>query len=105
MRVLRKNSWFNTRYERFVNLKNTNPNLVALLSVGGWNFNITMMSAMLATSESRSEFINTSITFLRQRNFDGLDLSFEYPGSQGSPAVDKQRFALLVQVSKLDEVM
>lgn len=84
-------------YQRVNALKNINPQLRTLLAVGGWGFGTEKMTAMLATPENRNEFVMTSIQYLRQRNFDGLDLDFEYPAARGSPPEDKQRFTLLVQ--------
>ena len=57
------------------------------------------MTLMLATEDTRAYFIKTSIEFIRDRGFDGVDLDFEYPGSRGSPPGDKQRFTKLCQVS------
>jgi GH18 family chitinase len=87
------------RYQRFTNLKQKNPKLVLLLAVGGnRNFQIGQMTAMLAAAVNRTNFIQTSITYLRQRNFDGIDLDFQYPGSGVSPADDKKRYTSLIQV-------
>nr|CAD7445393.1 unnamed protein product [Timema bartmani] len=59
----------------------------------GWSFGTQKFKVMSATRYSRQTFIYSAIPFLRDRNFDGLDLDWEYP--KGSD--DKKNFVLLLK--------
>ncbi|XP_012945342.1 chitinase-3-like protein 1 [Aplysia californica] len=89
--------WSTGHYEKVTNLKNQNPELKVLLAVGGWNMGSDEFTAMVATPGNRAEFVTSSIRFLREHNFDGLDLDWEYPANRGSPPGDKEKFATLVK--------
>ncbi|XP_042353169.1 acidic mammalian chitinase-like [Plectropomus leopardus] len=84
------------QFVRLNNLKNTNPALKTLLSVGGTVNGVSPFIAMVARPEGRAAFIRSAISYLRTHNFDGLNLAWEYPGHNGSPVEDKKRFTLLV---------
>ena len=79
-------------------LKTKNPALKIILAVGGYNMASQPFINIVRSPASRSAFAQSAIAFLRQRNFDGLDVDWEYPGQRGSSAADKQNFVLLMQV-------
>lgn len=56
----------------------------------------------MATPETRKTFIRSALLFLRLHEFDGIDIDWQYPGNNGSPPDDKQRFTTLVKVRRLE---
>ena len=88
--------WSRGMYEKFTKLKDRNPNLKTMIAVGGWKMGSKGFSHMVANETTRKFFIEESIKFLRDHNFDGLDIDWEYPAFRGSPESDKENFQLLL---------
>ncbi|KAK3782147.1 hypothetical protein RRG08_032901 [Elysia crispata] len=89
--------WSKGMYERTMALKTRNPALKIILAVGGYNMASLPFVNIVRNSASRSSFAQSAVAFLRQRNFDGLDVDWEYPAQRGSAAADKRNFVLLMQ--------
>ncbi|GAB6020734.1 hypothetical protein CHUAL_003398 [Chamberlinius hualienensis] len=80
-------------YERVNELKLKNPKLKTLLAIGGWSFGTEKFKEMSGSRYARQTFVLDAIPYLRNRNFDGLDLDWEYPKG----ADDKKNFVLLIK--------
>jgi chitinase len=88
---------------RLNTLKERNPTLKILLSVGGWAWSDHFSDAAL-TEASRETFARSAIDLLTTHTLDGIDLDWEYPGQPGEDNTyrpeDKQNFTLLLQTMR-----
>ena len=85
-------------------LKQRNPKLQILISVGGWTWS-GAFSDMALTRESRHKFIDSAVRFVEANNLDGIDIDWEYPGAVGAgnpfrPA-DKQNYTSLLKEMRI----
>lgn len=82
-------------------LRQVNPHLKLLISVGGWSRSKFFSDAAL-TDQSRELFAESAVEFMKKYNLDGVDLDWEYPGLSGDGnvyrAADKQNFTLMLKV-------
>ncbi|KAF0304743.1 Chitotriosidase-1 [Amphibalanus amphitrite] len=78
-------------YEQVTAFKQVNPKLRVLLALGGWSFGTKKFRDMTRNRYNRRTFVYSVAPYLRDKNFDGLDLDWEYPKG----ATDKNNFAQL----------
>ncbi|XP_004581987.2 chitinase-3-like protein 2 isoform X1 [Ochotona princeps] len=78
-------------YQAISSLKTKNPNLKILVSIGGYLFGSEGFHPMADSPNSQSAFIASVISFLRNHDFDGLDVDWIYPDLK-----DKIRFTALI---------
>jgi chitinase len=88
-------------YSLLTELKQKNPNLKTVISVGGWDGS-ARFSDIAVTDQSRTIFANSCLQFILKYGFDGVDLDWEYPVAGGKPGnskrpEDKQNYTLLIQ--------
>ena len=69
-------------FRKVADLKHVNPKLKITLAIGGWNEGSTKYSEMARDPNKRKLFSESVVKFLKQYNFDGLDLDWEYPGKK-----------------------
>ncbi|KAJ8928195.1 hypothetical protein NQ314_019258 [Rhamnusium bicolor] len=86
-------------FQHLINLKQSNPNLKVLVSMGGWNEGSAKYSEMAANPAKRQILAADVLNFIEQHGFDGFDLDWEYPGiREGSdPEKDPANFVALLR--------
>jgi chitinase len=87
-------------FAALVALRQQNPSLQVLVSVGGWLWSGNF-SDMALTRASRALFIDSVAAFIRQYQLDGLDIDWEFPGQVGAGnrfrPEDKENYTLLLE--------
>jgi len=90
-------------------LKEVNPDLKILISIGGWSWSGNFSDAVLKP-DSRYKFAKTSVEIVADYDLDGVDIDWEYPGQIGDNNVfrpeDKQNYTLMFEAirKELDEL-
>ena len=82
-------------------LRQKNPHLKLLISVGGWDYSVHF-SDIASTAARRRAFAENCVDFILTHRLDGIDLDWEYPVSGGVGGIvhrpqDKQNFTLLLR--------
>jgi chitinase len=87
-------------FATLVGLKQQNPSLQVLISVGGWTWSGNF-SDMVLTRQSRRRFIDSVVEFVERYKLDGLDVDWEYPGMTGNGnrfrPEDKRNYTLVLK--------
>ncbi|GGH30725.1 glycosyl hydrolase family 18 protein [Paenibacillus segetis] len=63
--------------------RKNNPNLKLDLSIGGWTLS-EGFSWMASDTTRRKAFVDSVVRFLEEFDFDGIDIDWEYPGTDGA---------------------
>lgn len=87
--------------ERMVALKQRNPRMKVLLSLGGWG-GCANCSETFSREKARATFAASVLALLQRYKVDGIDLDWEYPAVQGPPdhawsLRDREHFTELVR--------
>lgn len=96
-------------FHRLGTLKEINPDLKILISIGGWSWSENFSDAVL-TESSRDKFARTSVGIVDEYDLDGVDIDWEYPGQHGEDNIfrpeDKQNYTLMFKAlrEKLNEL-
>lgn len=87
-------------------LKQINPNLKILISIGGWSWSENFSDAALSDT-SRKAFAQSAVAIIEKFKLDGVDIDWEYPAISGEEGniyrpEDKQNFTLMLKELRLE---
>ncbi|XP_070505370.1 chitinase-3-like protein 1 [Chironomus tepperi] len=81
-------------------LKEKDPCLKILISVGGWNEGSEKFSSLVETENSIENFAEKALKFLIFYGFDGIDIHWMYPTMRGGIKDDRKNFVNLIKALK-----
>ncbi|CAG9831289.1 unnamed protein product [Diabrotica balteata] len=85
-------------FKQLKNLKNTNPGLKVLLSLGGWNEGSKNFSIVAANPSKRQRLARECLALIEEYGYDGIDIDWEYPTLRdGSHPEDKDNFVEMLK--------
>ncbi len=87
--------------QQLIKLREKNPQLKLIISVGGWSWS-GRFSDVALTDSSRAAFADSAVDFIVEYGFDGIDMDWEYPVSGGMASnvkrsQDKKNFTFLMK--------
>lgn len=103
--IVIKDRWLNLEenyglgnLRKIIKLKEINPKLKILFSIGGWSEGTEKFSIVANNATKRKVLVESTINFMDTYKFDGLDIDWEYPNRRdGSSPSDKEAFTQLLK--------
>lgn len=87
-----------SNFKILTGLKNKNPDLKILISVGGWSWSKHFSDAVFSDTSTQN-FAKSMIDIVAKYQLDGVDIDWEYPGLLGDSNIyrpqDKERYTAL----------
>lgn len=86
-------------FKNFTAIKTRYTQLKTLLSVGGWQHENGVFSALARNEQNRARFVESVMQWMKDYNLDGVDMAWPFPGVDyrgGSPR-DKENYVALIR--------
>jgi chitinase len=95
-----------TNFRKLNELRQKNPDLKILISIGGWTRSRNFSDAVL-TTERQKIFAKSAVEIMKNYNLDGVDIDWEYPAMPGDEGnvyrrEDKQNYTLMFEAIRAE---